>query len=319
MDKISVIIPVYNVEKYLSRCLESVINQTYENLEIILINDGSKDRSGLICDYYVKKDNRIKVFHQENQGLSAARNKGIEVASGEYIGFLDSDDYIEKDMYQILFSNAIKYDADITACSSKIMLLNGKVKLGESDGNILVLNKFEAVAEIINKIDGAVWNKLYKSNLIKSLKFERGKVHGEDLYFQFQCLTRCNKVVYVNSCKHNYIKRCNSITTSTFSERIFDQVYFKDLIYDLIDKEFKEYRITAKKWCFNARMNVCRKFILANKSKIYKKIIEEYKEFCVINYKEIKSNLSIKEKVDYLCFRYINLFYPWVIRFYSKK
>ena len=85
MDKISVIIPVYNVEKYLSRCLESVINQTYENLEIILINDGSKDRSGLICDYYVKKDNRIKVFHQENQGLSAARNKGIEVASGEYI------------------------------------------------------------------------------------------------------------------------------------------------------------------------------------------------------------------------------------------
>ena len=115
---ISIIVPIYNVEKYLKKCIDSIINQTYKNLEIILVDDGSPDNCGKICDEYAKKDNRIKVIHKENGGVSSARNVGVENATGEYIGFVDSDDYIEKDMYEVLINNLKKENADISIISN---------------------------------------------------------------------------------------------------------------------------------------------------------------------------------------------------------
>ena len=116
-EKISVIIPVYNVEKYISRCLDSILNQSYKNVEIIIINDGSTDKSGLICDEYSKRYDNIRVFHKENGGVSSARNLGITVAKGEYITFADPDDFLNKDMYKILYDNAKNNNSDITICS----------------------------------------------------------------------------------------------------------------------------------------------------------------------------------------------------------
>ena len=121
---ISVIIPVYNVEKYLKKCIDSVINQTYTNLEIILVSDTSPDNCEKICDDYAEKDSRIKVIHKEKNGLSAARNAGIDIASGKYIGFVDSDDYIALDMYELLYKNILKENADISACGLKRTSLN---------------------------------------------------------------------------------------------------------------------------------------------------------------------------------------------------
>ena len=118
MDLISVIIPIYNVEQYLKECLESVINQTYRNLEIILVDDGSKDKSGKICDEYKNKDERIKVVHKENGGLSDARNAGMKIATGKYIQFIDSDDFIDKDMIETLYNLIIENEADISMCSN---------------------------------------------------------------------------------------------------------------------------------------------------------------------------------------------------------
>ena len=117
MSLISVIVPIYNVEKYLDRCVDSIINQTYKNLEIILVDDGSPDNCLAICDSWAEKDRRIKVIHKENGGVSSARNSALDIASGDYIGFVDSDDWIEPDMYEILIKNAKKYDADISRCA----------------------------------------------------------------------------------------------------------------------------------------------------------------------------------------------------------
>ena len=123
-ELISIIVPVYNVEQYLDDCLISIINQTYKNIEIILIDDGSTDKSGKICDEYAKKDSRIIVIHKENGGVSSARNAGLRIAKGAYIGFVDPDDWIAEDMYEVLYSNAKKYDADVSVCKYKIVKNN---------------------------------------------------------------------------------------------------------------------------------------------------------------------------------------------------
>ena len=119
LPKVSIIVPIYKVEKYLNRCIDSILNQTYKNIEVILVDDGSPDRCGAICDNYSKIDKRIKVIHKKNEGLAEARNAGIKIATGEYISFVDSDDFINKNMYKVLYENAIKYDADISMCQFK--------------------------------------------------------------------------------------------------------------------------------------------------------------------------------------------------------
>ena len=156
IDLISIIIPVYNVEQYLSRCIDSVINQTYKNLEIILIDDGSTDDSGEICDEYALKDNRIKVMHKQNGGVSSARNEGLDISKGNYIGFIDSDDFIEKDMYEFLYDLLTKNNCDISCCN-KFIFKDNKFIASKSfpKGNVLSFN------EVLNdsKHDFYIWNK----------------------------------------------------------------------------------------------------------------------------------------------------------------
>ena len=148
MNLISIIIPVYNVEKYLAKCLDSVLNQTYKNLEIILVDDGSKDNSGAICDEYAKRDNRIIVVHQKNSGVSKARNLGMSMATGDYIGFIDSDDTIEANMYEVLLKNAIESGAEISYCGLKQIQLDGKIDYSNNTLEKRVVKKEEAIKDI---------------------------------------------------------------------------------------------------------------------------------------------------------------------------
>lgn len=207
-DRISVIIPVYNVEGYLERCLMSVIGQTYENLEIILVNDGSTDGSGELCDEFAAADSRIQVIHKENGGLSDARNVGMDMATGEYIGFIDSDDWVDRDMYEVLYGLLIEHDAEVSICRYR-NIYNDWTE-DESTDQIEVYDNLSALRAIIVNENNLfpthnVWNKLYKRELVDKFRFIKGKL-VEDLYFTPYVVFASRRSVYTNSAKYNYLR-----------------------------------------------------------------------------------------------------------------
>lgn len=210
--KVSVIIPVYNVEKYLEECIESVLKQTYKNLEIILVDDGSKDNSGNICDEYAKKDERIKVIHKTNGGLSDARNAGIDIAKGEYITFLDSDDFIEEDMYEFLVKNIEKANADISVCQVYYVYKDSKQTTHTPDV-YLEMNSCDAIkyVNMLGYYTVAAYDKLYKREIFEGIRYPVGKVN-EDWYVICEVFDKANKIVYSSEPKYNYRKRKGSIT-----------------------------------------------------------------------------------------------------------
>lgn len=206
---ISVIIPVYNGEKHLSACLESVLIQTHENLEIILINDGSNDDSGMICDEYAKKDRRIKVLHQKNTGVSAARNAGLDIASGEYIGFVDSDDTIEPDMFDKLMKAMILYEKQIAVCGHLRFHIDNSVEKRDNKEIPANLSVVETLQYMIpdRYFEGFLWNKLFNACLInegKIIRFDIEIHFCEDLLFVSQCLLKSNGIAYVGEALYHY-------------------------------------------------------------------------------------------------------------------
>ena len=184
---ISVIVPIYKVEEYLDRCVESLVNQTYKNLEIILVDDGSPDNCPKMCDDWAKKDSRIKVVHKKNGGLSDARNAGFEVATGDIISFIDSDDWIEPEMFETMLSQMEKDDSDIVSCGVNWVEENGSVIRTVTVSEDSVRDTHTAMQELINdnRVKQHVWNKLYKYDMIKDIPFEKGKYH-EDVFWSYQ-------------------------------------------------------------------------------------------------------------------------------------
>ena len=242
MTEVSIIVPVYNVEEYLENCIESILNQTFKDFELILVDDGSTDNSGKICDIYEKKDTRIKVIHKNNGGLSSARNAGLDIADGKYIGFVDSDDYIHYQMYEKLYSQIINNKADISVCGFQ------KVKKFKKD--LLSTNKFYEKVELFNNIEAleqlyckystefvVSWNKLYIKTLFKDIKFKEGAIH-EDEFIIHQLLYKVNKVVYNNEKLYFYLQRKGSIVSSKAEVCQIDKIYaLSDRIKFFYDKE----------------------------------------------------------------------------------
>lgn len=237
---ISIIIPVYKVEKYLEKCIQSVINQTYENLQIILVDDGSPDNCGKICDEYAKKDHRIEVIHKSNGGLSDARNKGLEIAKGEYIGFVDSDDYIEADMYEVLYNLLKQYNADVSICNF-YTVSQGKISIKNADNGINEYNRIEILKEILldRNIQSYAWNKLYKKELFDEIKYPIGKKY-EDIGTTFYLLEKCNKVVVTGKSEYYYINRQDSIVNNVTESTITDYIELIMQRYDYIEENIKE-------------------------------------------------------------------------------
>ena len=219
-NMISVIIPVYNVEEYLEECLKSILHQTYKKLEIILIDDGSTDKSGKICDKYKKIDSRIVVIHKTNGGLSSARNYGLKIAKGEFIAFVDSDDYIDIHTYEESINCMLKYNCDIVEFKICGRDIDSKKKVIEMDKNEVMYKHISSDYEYPNV---AVWNKLYKGNLIKNLRFPEGKIH-EDYMFQCVALKNSVKYIFLNESLYYYRIRENSITHANFSVKDFDKL-----------------------------------------------------------------------------------------------
>jgi glycosyltransferase involved in cell wall biosynthesis len=212
-EKISVIVPVYNVEKYLSRCVDSIINQTYTNLEIILVDDGSTDAGGKMCDEYAQQDNRIIVIHKENGGLSDARNAGLDIATGEYIGFVDSDDFIALEFYEILYKTLIKTNSDLAFCEfqrfhndTEIIKNHTNYKV-RTDKGIDILNNFYNKHYVTYVV---MWNKLYKKDIWKNLRFPFGKIH-EDEFVIHEIFYLAKQISFINASLYYYFHRENSI------------------------------------------------------------------------------------------------------------
>ncbi len=222
---ISVIVPVFRVEEYLARCIDSIINQSYKNLEIILVDDGSDDNSGKICDEYALADERIVVIHKENGGQSSARNLALEVARGEYVGFVDSDDVIHKNMYTNLFSLIISYGADMALCN--IRDWDGKEDFSNIalSGNSYAVDNNEMMKRFFRIESSNSYispcRKLFKRYLVKDLRFEEGRIN-EDVYFSYRTFLDSKKIAITDDQYYFYFIRGGSTTHSYFCPRDYD-------------------------------------------------------------------------------------------------
>lgn len=213
MAKVSIIIPVYNVESYLRRCLDSVVNQTLKDIEIILVNDGSTDGSLAICEEYAKNDDRIKIVTRKNGGLSAARNTGLEHATSEYIGFIDSDDWVDTNFFEELYKTATENDCDI-AFGDIVRKGEKKHKIRLNIQKVEIAETFEDKLALAQGIKNpGVWNKIYKRYLFDNLRFEEG-IYYEDGEFTIKVMHKCNKVASVPNIYYYYFVNPTSIVKS---------------------------------------------------------------------------------------------------------
>lgn len=229
-DLISIIVPVYNVEKYLDRCMESILQQTYRKLEIILVDDGSTDTSSAMCEAYAKKDSRVRVIHKPNGGLSDARNAGLSIATGSYIGYVDSDDWIEPDMYERMYRACIEQDAQIAVCRYFCEYQDRTMAGG--DGSVVLLSREELLKIYISGhesyvIYNSVWSKLFERKLVEGMVFPKGR-NSEDIMYTTRAFCKARQAVYLDQCFYHYVlDREGSIMNEKQGERMFkDEIPF---------------------------------------------------------------------------------------------
>ncbi len=256
---ISVIIPVYKVEEYLPACIDSILAQTYQNLEIILIDDGSPDNCGKICDGYAEKDSRIKVIHKENGGVSSARNAGLDAASGEYVGFVDSDDIIAPTMYEELYGELLRTDSDVSVCRFA-RFFDGQEKenfssIKKTSSDLLVLDSTEALSDLLRGTHfyGSLWDKLFKANLVKNARLREDIFVAEDFLFSVEALLKAKRVCFSDTPLYFYRMRETSIMHTIYSEKhltMYDaMVAAEDLfqkygVYEALNDEINASAIT---------------------------------------------------------------------------
>jgi len=302
---ISVIVPVYNVEQYLDRCVESIVNQTYKNLEIILVDDGSTDSSGTKCDEWSKKDSRIRVIHKENGGQSSARNVGLSIATGSLIGFVDSDDYIDESMYESMHRTISDYECEIAECAMLIFYDKNEFCSIIGSGETIVLDSKEAIKDnILEKhLTSTVPNMLVKSEIAKNIQFDEGKIN-EDILWPYRVITSSNKVAYIDKTFYFYLQRHGSTMNSEYSEKRFDALDALESRAELVRNAYPEYLHIATRAYMGACMYHYQMLCRQAKSDEY----ERYKSalhtrFCKGDFDALFDGLSFKYKVWYSMFR----------------
>lgn len=301
MEVVSIIIPVYNVKDYLHRCLDSILNQTYSALEVIVIDDGSTDGSGKICDYYAAKDKRIFVLHKENEGVSKARNVGLEKMTGKYFCFVDSDDYIELDMIAVLVESIISSEFDIATVSS----YKGRSSIAKA---IKKYTKQEAMKMFLlgNSLRQEVWGKLFRTKVFFDLRFVEGKAVAEDKYYLFQSLIRANSICVKDVELYHYETRVGSVT-SIFSRKYEASFYFSKLIMDIGQTEMPELTRYFKFNYYDTHCNILYKLYSSNCSEdLFKEtILKCYKVIKEFKFTDYLKVVSIKKIIKLLLFKYV--------------
>lgn len=301
MKKISVIVPVYKVEAYLRKCIDSIRNQTFSDLEILLVDDGSPDSCGDICEEYAKLDERIIVIHKENGGLSDARNAGMLRATGDYILFVDSDDYIEEDMIAYLYTNLQESRADVATCMA-FDVYDSRVETPNLAEEMVVCDAEEFYSYILRgtKIRGEIWNKLFKREVIEGIEFPKGKLY-EDIFFTADMIGNIKKAAVGTAPKYYYVHRTDSITGQPYRKQLMDIIEGYEKTYQVVCKYFPNLEEEAQ--C----LRIWSRFIMLDKMLLEKnyKQIAEYKEvvtFLKTNWKEIWANqhFQLKRKIAVL-------------------
>ena len=305
MDQlISVIVPIFKVEKYLARCVESLINQTYKNIEIILVNDGSPDHCPKMCDDYALKDNRIKVVHKKNGGLSDARNAGMAVVTGELISFIDSDDYISADFFEVMYKAMTSEKSDIVECSVVKFYEDNHFDDYSDNEEILSYSTVEAMSALISEktFHQHVWNKLYKKELVKNVPYVVGKLN-EDEFWTYQIFGKAKKVTKINKTMYYYFQRSDSIMGNGYNLRRLDALEGKSNRQVYIEKNFPELTSEAKidlyASCIFAYQCVLKYMSGTDKTKAAK-IIKRYRKENKLSLYEIKNINDSSKKYFYI-------------------
>ncbi|MEO2261814.1 glycosyltransferase [Dorea sp. YH-dor228] len=317
---ISVVVPVYNIEVYLPHCLDSIMNQTYQNIEIVLVDDGSKDMSGQIADNYnVQYPGKFQVIHLENGGVTRARLTGVAAANGEWIGFVDGDDVIEPDMYRRLLRNALQYGADISHCGYQTIVNEGeRVHYFYNTGRLVQQDRISGLKDLLSGsfVEPGLWNKLFRKTLFQSLlqtgTFDTSVKINEDLLMNYYLFKAANSAVYEDFCPYHYLVRSTSVTRSEFKAyKVLDPVKVCKWILEDAEQEIKDVA-----W---------RKFILACAGAYLALFSQkEYKEKCEeIRHSLIESRnkwqlLSRKERLKLKGILYMPVIYKCIYSFYEK-
>ena len=313
MATISVIVPIYKVEAYLDRCVQSIVDQTYTNLEIILVDDGSPDRCGEICEEWAKKDARIRVIHKENGGLSDARNAGMAVATGEYIGFVDSDDWIEPRMYELLYASMQASGAQIAECTRENFSDTTDVTpFTEDQPKQQLYTAEQALDELIG--DGVlrqtVWNKLYCTKLVKDKLFPVGKIN-EDEFWTYRVFGDANLIVRVDAALYHYYQREDSIIHTYDARRLacleaFEQrnAYLVERYPSLLPKATAYWMLA----CFYHYQSMTQYKDVDPDGELRKMV---HSKFCAIDDSAIKSVVSLKQRAWFWLFRVMP---KWIVR-----
>ncbi|WP_337814346.1 glycosyltransferase [Intestinibacter sp.] len=298
---VSIIVPIYNVEQYLDRCIESLVTQSYINLEIILIDDGSKDTSGDICDLWAQRDKRIRLVHKENGGLSDARNKGLDIATGDIISFIDSDDYISKYFYEKLINIMEQTDSDIVECQFKKFNENERVNyLNKENIEFISFNTEEAIKNLILncELSTTVWNKIYKTSVIKKLKFRVGKTNEDDFY-TYLAFDNAKKITKLQDELYYYLQRPESIMGKIYKLNRLDEIEAKYERLKYIEKNYKNLILIAKQDTIFGSLYAYQRLLKdGEESDIEKgkKILSEYINRISFTKRDY-SNLNFKNKI----------------------
>ncbi|MBQ3309624.1 glycosyltransferase [Candidatus Saccharibacteria bacterium] len=321
---VSVIVPVYNVEKYLRRCLDSIIEQTYKNIEIILVDDGSTDKSGEICDEYKKKDERITVIHQLNNGVSETRNVGIRNSSGEYIMFIDSDDFVLRKYVRALVDAVISSEAEVAQCEVAIIRENETAKRLERDitkSQIRIIDGLEAVKMMLyqDTITSSLWGKIIKKSLFNHVNFPKVNMH-EDLYVLYFLLKKAKRVVIINKVLYVYMLRKNSLIHSDFSKSTLDVLD----IMEEIEADIKANSLPLEGAVNSRKVNACF-FILrqlpGKNEKLEKRLMEEVKRLrrIVLADSMVRKKTKVGLVLSYFGMPVVKVVYGLLNRTYSMR
>lgn len=302
-DLISIIVPIYKVEKYIEKCIKSIVDQSYQNLEIILVDDGSPDKCPDICDKWAKIDDRIKVIHKVNGGLSDARNVGFTLSTGKYIGFVDSDDYIEKNMYEKLYVALKSENADLAICNlekvqedGNVLSMKSPIK-NETCDNVQYLSKL-ASPSIPGWYYVTVWNKLYRREILEEIKFPVNKIH-EDEFVIHEIIYKCKKIVSIDEKLYKYVQRNGSIMSTIPKVNTLDAVeaicariqFFEENRLD----ELLEDTIKRLKYIYDER----RFEMTQPKGKTEKRRAREIDSMFRNTYFKYDKTMSVKSKLKY--------------------
>jgi len=316
MHHLSIIIPVYNKAEYLSSCVDSILKQTFTDFELILVDDGSTDGSGAWCDHYARLDPRVVVIHQDNQGVSAARNAGLRAAKGSYIGFADGDDQLEPDMYELLLGLVQEHHADVAVCGVKKIFPN-KVEHFYGTNQTRIYARDGALDAMLKKeFLRSVYDKVYRADIAKSTAFE-GRIN-EDILYNFMVLQKASKTVFHDVMKYNYIIRDNSVSMTGFSHKWMDTIAFSGRMVEICRDSIPQLLNRAREFDLVTHISLLNQLLLSGKgthTPEYKTVARGLLSFSDFIDRDI---VRKKHRIAFRLFKFSPVFYRVLMGAYCK-